>query len=240
MDVGFWKEGSTFAVRFTPNKVGKWTYTVTCSDTANEDIHGKTGVVLCKENDGSSETEKHGFIKIDESNRFFTYDDGTPFFWLGDTNWQAPNYIQTNACNYPGCRCNNQFKHEVDNRKAKGFNVYQTYFDSATSDGGGQRGVLPSIWKKTFSEPNVEVFNEKIDYMFKYLHDQGMVVALGLGVHTSTMNNMPEKDFLRFVRYVIARYSCYSLVWIAGQEITDDRIAGKTPEKTTLEVYMEG
>ncbi len=238
--IGFWKEGSTFAVRFTPSKVGKWTYTVSCSDTENADIHGKTGVVLCKENDGSSETEKHGFIKIHESNRYFTYDDGTPFFWLGDTNWQAPNYVQTNACNYPGCRCNNQFKHEVDDRKAKGFNVYQTYFDSATSDGGGQRGILPSIWKKTFSEPNVEVFNEKIDYMFKYLHDQGMVIALGLGVHTSTVNNMPEKDFLRFVRYVIARYSCYSLTWIAGQEITDNKIANATPGKTALEVYMEG
>ncbi len=237
---GFWKEEDTWAVRFTPDKVGKWSFTITCSDTTNTGLHNVTGVVECTENDGSSNTEKHGFIKVSDSKRYFTYEDGTPFFWLGDTNWQAPNYIQTNNCNYPGCSCGNQFKHEVDDRLAKGFNVYQTYFDSATSDGGGQNGILPSIWKKKHTMPSTAVYNEKIDYMFKYLHDNGMIIALGFGVHSNTMQNISEENYLRFVRYVVARYSCYSVVWITGQEVTDDNPASATPGKKVYDIYIAG
>ena len=235
---GFWKESTRWAVRFNPNKTGKWTYTITSSDTSNEKLHNITGTVLCVENDGSSEFEKHGFVKISDNSRYFTYEDGTPFFWLGDTNWQAPNYIQTDACNYPGCKCGNQFKHEVDNRLAKGFNVYQTYFDSAQSDGGGQNGKLPLIWTKKFTTPNAEVFNEKIDYMFEYLYENGMVAAIGFGVHKSTTNNIKEEDFLRFVRYVVARYSCYSVAWISGQEITNTTESPLNPGKTAQDMSV--
>lgn len=234
---GFWKESTKWAVRFTPNKTGKWTYTVTATDASNEKLN-VSGTVLCTENDGSTEFEKHGFVKIKENSRYFVYDDGTPFFWLGDTNWQAPNYVQTDACNYPGCRCGNQFKHEVDNRLAKGFNVYQTYFDSSESDGGGQKGKLPSLWTKKFTLPSAEVFNDKIDYMFEYLYENGMVAALGFGVHTSTANNIKEEDLLRFVRYIVARYSCYSIAWISGQEITNNQESLSNPGRSALDMYM--
>ena len=65
-------------------------------------------------------------------------------------------------CNYPGCSCSNQFRHEVDDRLAKGFTVYQTYFDSAESDGGGQRGVSPepSMWKVRHTLVDPTVFTE--------------------------------------------------------------------------------
>ena len=126
----------------------------------------------------------------------------------------------------------------MDNRVAKGFTVYQTYFDSAVSDGGGQKELMPSIWAKKFTLPATEIFNKKIDYMFEYLYQNGMVAALGMGVHTNTANNISETDLLRFTRYVVARYSCYSIIWITGQEVTDNRDALATPGKTTLEVYL--
>ena len=233
---GFWKEDKTWAVRFSPPKTGKWSYVITCSDTSNKSLTA-TGEIIAKGNDGSTEIEKHGFISVKEGQRYYTYADGTPFFWLGDTNWQAPNYVQTTACNYPGCTCNNQFKHEVDNRVAKNFNVYQTYFDSSMHDGGGQRGKLKPIWSESYTEPNTEVFNNKIDYMFEYLHSQGMTIALGMGVHTITTTNMVEDDLLRFARYVVARYGAYSIVWITAQEMTDNT-PSKTPGKTCFEVWM--
>ena len=235
---GFWKEDSTFAVRFTPTKTGEWTYIITCTDAGNSDLNNVQGTVKATENTGNSVFDKHGFVQIAADNRHFEYADGTPFFWLGDTNWQAPNYVQTDKCNYPGCKCDNQFKHEVDNRVAKGFTVYQTYFDSAVSDGGGQKELMPSIWAKKFTLPAAEIFNKKIDYMFEYLYQNGMVAALGMGVHTNTANNMSETDLLRFTRYVVARYSCYSIIWITGQEVTDEREAQATPGKSTLDVYL--
>ncbi len=233
---GFWKEGKTYAVRFSPTKVGAWQYEITCSDASNTSLT-KTGTINAKASTKDNNTAKHGFIKTNGS--FFAYDDGTPFFWLGDTHWQAPNYEQTVVCNYPGCKCYNQFKHEVDNRIEKGFTVYQTYFDTSLSDGGGQNGKIASIWTELGVMPSSDIFNEKVDYMFSYLHQVDMVVALGFGVHRATVSKMPMDQLKTFARYIVARYSCYSLVWITAQEIT--RMSDKAYDKTqsVMEAWLE-
>lgn len=234
---GFWYDGNIWAVRFTPEKEGKWSYRILCADKENKGLHAK-GSFAVKGTESPLPIKKHGFITDRHNKRFFTYDDGTPFFWLGDTHWQAPNYETVTSCNFPGCACSNQFKHEVDNRAEKGFTVYQTYFDSSESDGGGQIGALPSIWEKKFFRPSAEQFKNKIDYMFEYLDSVGMCAAVGFGVHIITAQNMKEEDFFRFVRYLVARYGCYCVVWLTAQEITRLK-PSSTEGKTTMDVYMD-
>ena len=219
---GFWNGGSEWRVRFAPTKTGVWTYSVTCTDESDKGLHGVTGKLLAVENTGSTDIDRHGFVRISDNGRYFVHDDGTPFYWLGDTNWQAPNYVSVTQCNYPGCSCGNQFKHEVDDRLAKGFTVYQTYFDSAESDGGGQRATTqePGLWISKYSRIDVDTFKNKIDGMFDYLADNGMVIALGYGVHSSTTNSMSKSELDRLSRYLTARYASYPVIWITAQEIT--------------------
>ena len=229
---GFWMEGSTWAVRFSPTKVGEWSYTVTCADTANEGLF-KSGTIVASESTKDSDIAKHGFVTTQKDTHYYTHADGTPFFWLGDTNWQAFTNLSTTVCNYPGCTCGSQFKHIVDDRVEKGFTVYQTYF--VPEGGNGEK----SLWLDSGHKyPDTDVFNDKVDGMFEYLHGEGLVIALGLGCHTSTMSRMKLEDFLRFTRYVVARYACYSVVWISGQEITDNS-ASATAGYSAFECYME-
>ena len=233
---GFWKEKDTFAVRFSPTKTGVWNYTITCSDTGNASLT-KTGSLNAKENTSDNLLQKHGFVKTGDN--VFVYDDGTPFFWLGDTHWQSLNYEQNNKCNYPGCNCYNQFKHEVDNRIEKGFTVYQTYFDTSESDGGGQVGKVESIWEDKFKLPSSTVFNEKVDKMFEYIHESDMAIALGFGVHRATVRKMSVEDLKLFVRYCVARYACYSILWITGQEITRQKEEAYDPTMSVMDVWIE-
>ncbi len=221
---GFWNGGDEWRVRFAPTKTGRWDYVVRCSDPENKGLGGAAGSLVAVENEGRTELDRHGFVRISDNGRYFVYDDGTPFFWLGDTNWQAPNYVSLTRCNYPGCSCANQFRHEADDRLKKGFTVYQTYFDSAESDGGGQRGVSPepSMWKVRHTEIDPAVFSEKYDKMFDYLAQNGMVIALGFGVHSSTVNAMSAEALDRVSRYLTARYAAYPVIWITAQEITGD------------------
>lgn len=229
---GFWKEGRTWAVRFSPTKTGEWSYKITCSDKENTGLT-KSGVITAAESTGETELSKHGFVSVNRGQRYYSYADGTPFFWLGDTNWQAFTNLSTTVCNYPGCTCGSQFKHIVDNRVEKGFTVYQTYF--VPEGGNGEK----SLWLDNgHKQPDTEVFNGKVDEMFQYLHEKGLVVALGLGCHTSTMSRMNLEDFLRFTRYVVARYACYSVLWISGQEITDNT-ASATPGYSAFDCYLE-
>ena len=233
---GFWKEEDTFAVRFSPTKTGTWNYKITCSDASNTSLT-KEGTLNAKENTSENGLQKHGFVKTGDG--IFTYDDGTPFFWLGDTNWQSLNYVQNDNCNYPGCKCYNQFKHEVDNRVEKGFTVYQTYFDTAVNDGGGQAGLIDSIWEKKNKLPSSEVFNNKIDKMFEYLHEADMAVALGFGAHRGTVRAMSLADMKLFVRYCVARYACYSILWMTAQEITNQETEAYDPTMTVMEAWIE-
>ena len=229
---GFWKEGRTWAVRFSPTKTGEWSYKITCSDKENEGLT-KSGKIIASESTGDTDLAKHGFVSVKKDQRYYSYADGTPFFWLGDTNWQAFTNLSTEVCNYPGCTCGSQFKHIVDNRVEKGFTVYQTYF--VPESGNGEK---PLWLDGQHKQPDTELFNDKIDGMFEYLHDKGLVIALGLGCHTSTVSRMKQEDFLRFTRYVVARYACYSVVWISGQEITDNSPSA-TPGYSAFDCYLE-
>jgi len=206
---GFWNGGNEWRVRFSPTNVGEWHYTIT-SDSDDSGL-SVSGSITAGANTGTTALDRHGFVKISDNKRYFTYNDGTPFYWLGDTHWQAPNYVSITQCNYPECSCGNQFKHEVDNRLAKGFTVYQTYFDSGESDGGGQRATTsePGLWLNRHTKINPATFTEKIDVMFDYLAENGIVIALGYGVHNNTTDNMTEKALLDITRYLTARYAAY-------------------------------
>lgn len=119
---GFWNGDNEWRVRFAPTKTGIWNYVVT-SDQKDAGLNA-AGTIQAVENTGDTGIDRHGFVQLSENNRYFTYADGTPFYWLGDTNWQAPNYVSITQCNYPGCDCGNQFKHEVDDRLKKGSTSY--------------------------------------------------------------------------------------------------------------------
>ena len=220
---GFWNGENEWRVRFSPTKTGVWKYSVSCSDPSNDGLH-QEGSLLAVPNTGETALDQHGFVRISDNGRYFTYDDGTPFYWLGDTNWQAPNYVSVTQCNYPGCACENQFQHEVDDRLDKGFTVYQTYFDSGENDGGGQLETTeePSLWLEKYDLINPDTFTNKIDLMFDYLADKGMVIALGCGVHFHTTNGMGQTGVERSSRYLTARYASYPIVWITAQEITGE------------------
>ncbi|MBR2861409.1 MAG: DUF4038 domain-containing protein [Clostridia bacterium] len=219
---GFWNGDNEWKVRFSAEKAGKWTYKITCTDKDNTSLTdaGEINAAPCL--NPKTELEKHGYVRLEEGKRHFVYGDGSPFFYLGDTHWQMPDYERLNECNYPGCNCGNQFLHLLKDRVAKGFNVYQTYFDSATNDGGGNKTVH-EWWSEKYTRINPQAFNETMDIMMEYLADYGMTVAMGFGVHTASIRayeSNPE-PILKFARYCVARYACYPTIWITAQEITD-------------------
>lgn len=211
---GFWDGGNTWKVRFAPTKIGLWSYTITCSDTTNTGLYNITGTIECNAYSGDLDIYKHGFIKPSSNERYFVYDDGTPFFWLSDTHWQMPDYESITTCNLDNC--GNQFAHVVNDRVAKGFTVYQTYPDSAENDGGGNVRQF-SWWSEKYSHLDPAAFRDKFDEMMNYMADHGLVISLGMGVHTlSTQMGATSLD--QFTKYMVARYASYPVVWFTGQE----------------------
>jgi hypothetical protein len=63
---------------------------------------------------GASVDLKHGKLKISENRRFLIHEDGTPFFYLGDTGWELLHRLNKE-----------ETEQYLENRRAKGFTVIQ-------------------------------------------------------------------------------------------------------------------
>ena len=209
---GFWKGENVWTVRFSPNKLGRWNY---ITDSNDKSLNTAGSFIACKNNE-VTELDKRGFVRISDKGRYFEYADGTPFYWMGDTNWQAPDIHRLDECNYPGCNCGSMFRHLVSQRKDLGFNVFQTYPSAADNDGGG--GKIYFWWKDKYSLIDPDAFNNNFDVKMNYLLENGFTVALGIGVHSATPV-MGADALCAYTKYMVARYAAYPVVWITGQEI---------------------
>ncbi|HUT20113.1 MAG TPA: DUF5060 domain-containing protein, partial [Anaerolineae bacterium] len=85
----FWAGDQTWCVRYASPKVGLHRYVTICSDQDNADLHGVEGVLQVTACTGGTQLEQHGRLRCAAGRRYLEHEDGTPFFWLGDTWWMA-------------------------------------------------------------------------------------------------------------------------------------------------------
>ena len=111
---GFWDGGNEWKIRFVCPSAGTWYYKTVCTDTENTSLDGRTGKVICSEYSGEHDIYKHGFVTTNAAKKYFTYDDGTPFFYLGDTHWSL------------GDETVDMVKTICEKRVSQGFTVYQS------------------------------------------------------------------------------------------------------------------
>lgn len=202
---GFWDGGKTWKVRFAPTCNGVWKFKSFCTDKSNTGLNGKKGKVGVKPYQGDKEIYKRGFIKTEPGVRYLMYNDGTPFFYLGDTHWSM--------CKEP---YEYMFAYLVDKRVAQGFTAYQSEPIEAKyklSDG--------------LSENDIAGFQD-MDKRFKYIADAGLVHSNAQLFFTNELqDNMfsskySDDDLIRLARYWVARYAAYPVMWTTAQEADDD------------------
>src|SRR5262249_48530326 len=138
------------------------------------------------EADAAPRSVKDLRLKVSSNGRYFVNQDGTPFFYLGDTCWllfQRPN------------------REEVDeylkNRGAKGFTVIQAYvirgLGERHPDGNSSLlGEFPFI-DRDATRPN-EGFFKNVDYVVNRANELGLVMGL-VTAKSWHVNKTPEQVF---------------------------------------------
>ena len=63
---------------------------------------------------GPSVDLSHGKLKVSDNNRYLVFEDGTPFFYLGDTGWELFHRLNKE-----------ETEKYLENRRGKGFTVIQ-------------------------------------------------------------------------------------------------------------------
>lgn len=207
---GFWDGSTVWKVRFAPDQPGVWTWETRCSDTLNTGLHGQRGSFLCTARSGSGRFAEHGPIRVHRSGRYLEHQDGTPFFYLGDTAWNGP--LKSTEADW-------QFYLRA--RAAQGFSAVQwvtTQFRAAP-DGD-------ILGRRAYSGTNQIAVNpeffQRLDEKVAAMGQAGLLsVPVMLWAHGGGTNRpidpgaiLSEADAAKLARYMVARWQAEPVLWI--------------------------
>ena len=109
----------------------------------------------------------HGRVIVTSDHRYLQYEDGTPFFWLGDTGWELFHRLD-----------DSEIVQYLDNRATKGFTVIQAVI-LAEFDGlrkADRYGQVP-LYDLNPERPNERYF-ERVDRAVKESKSRGLIMGL--------------------------------------------------------------
>ena len=204
--VGFWDGGNDWKIRFTPTSPGKWRMATEFEGNADEGLRGQRAEILVSIPEAKVGVGAHGgFLKPSSNNRYLTYTDGRPFFWLGDTWWE-----------FPGENISlDLFKKMVDKRVSQGFTTYQ-YHGLRFSGSAG----IDAFKAISVDEPNAVAYWQALDPFIDYSAEKGLVGVVGFGIHKNN-DKISLQQLKRLWSYYLARYGAYPLSMLMTQEYND-------------------
>lgn len=211
---GFWDGGKVWKIRFAPPVSGTWKYE---TFSADKGLSGKKGIIKVAEWTEQEKNEnplRRGLITVNKSKertgRYFTYSDGTPCLWIGDTWWDWTNSrIRLES-----------FKKLADTRAEQGFNIGQLFF------AGNGWGKESSLLDASFENPKLEQIR-KVEEMIKYANSKGITVWIHAWWSREGINkSIGEENILRWWKYVINRLHAYNVIWVIAGEYNMNNYGG--------------
>lgn len=218
----FWDGGNTWKTRFVCPSAGEWLFKTECTDKENTSLDGRTGKVICTKYDGDCEIYRHGFVTTTYGKKYMTYDDGTPFFYLGDTHWSL------------GDETVDMVKTICEKRVQQGFTVFQSEPIGATFD--FSNGITETdmaglaVYDAKFKAiADAGLVHANAEFFFPYYMD---VLIKNMGGYSDEaiseesgvkQISQKAKNYLEKIsRYWVARYGAYPVMWTLGQEVDRD------------------
>ena len=205
---GFWDGGNKWKVRMSPIEIGRWSYVTISNDPQ---LNGKIGSF------DVSESSNKGFIKVNPNYPYsFMYDDGTPFLFLGDTQWGFNQYTVMPF--------NGTFQNYIDTRKAQGFTVIQTTLSPEYNTVGSEGGT--GFTDITFNVLNPSYF-QWLDKRIEYCVSKDITVLFWLCWSSVWNMGLNETKYNNYAKYIMARYSAYNImVGVLGEYEEVSNVSG--------------
>ena len=210
----FWDGDDRYAVRFAATEPGTYTYTTRATDPGDAGVHGQTGSLTVRPYEGTNPLYEHGRLRIADDHRHFCHDDGTPFLWLADTQWQ----MFTSRLDWP-----DGFATLEDDRVAKGFSVVHVVagplsgFEVDESWHPHQANEAGWPWERGWARIN-PAFYQHVDRKIAGLVDRGLLPCI-VGMWGYYLNLMGIDRVRRHWRYLVARYGALPVVWCLAGEV---------------------
>lgn len=157
----------------------------------------------------------NGRLKVAENHRYLQFENGKPFFWLGDTGWLLPERLDRAEAQYYLQRCSDA-----------GFNIVQVQvMDGVPSYNIYGQQSLPAGWDLTKADPEgTYSYWDHLDYIVKTAEQNGIYIGMvpiwGSQVKSGNINAAQAKAYGTFLAN---RYKkTPNIVWIMGGDIQGD------------------
>ena len=221
----FWAGDDTWKVRYASPLTGRHRYRTVCSDSSNGGLHGVEGKIEIKPYTGENKLYRHGPVRIADDQRHFAHEDGTPFFWLGDTWWKC----LAKRLDWDG------FRELTADRKTKGFTVVQIVCGPYPDEDPFEEMWENEGGKPYLDRPFTQVNPAYLDYAdrrLEHLVDEGIVPAIvgsWARADCDSMKAVGVEGLERHWRYLVARYGAFPVVWIVAGEVSEELRYGRGP-----------
>lgn len=158
---------------------------------------------------------KNGRLKISDNHRYFEFENGKPFFWLGDTGWLLPERLDRAEAQYYLQKC----------RRA-GYNMVQVQvLDDVPSVNIYGQLSNPAGWDMSKADPDgVYSYWDHLDYIIDLAAQNGIYIGMvpiwGSQVKDGKINAGQAKVYGAFLAH---RYKDRkNIIWIMGGDIQGD------------------
>lgn len=153
-----------------------------------------------------------GTIRVSANGRYFVDQDGKPFFWLGDTQWELFRCVS--AADAAAI---------LERRKQQGFTVFQIMI-TGVGDGAKPNLAGQPPWIGDDPAAPNEAYFQNVDAVVEQARQQGMILALGVFHQTQTARITPA-NARAYAKWVAQRYRAVpNIVWSMYPKATPEYI----------------
>ncbi len=156
----------------------------------------------------------NGKLKVSDNKRFLVHENGTPFFWLGNTSWLLPERLNREEVSY-----------YLDKERQQGYNVEQIQVINSipTFNIYGFQANDESFDCSKFSKPGVYGYWEHLDYIVDVAARNGIYIAMDC-VWGSQIQRMDDKKAATYGKFLAERYKDKpNIIWMIGGDVLGDR-----------------
>lgn len=209
----FWAGEKYWSVRYSSHVLGKHDFRSECSISKDTGLHKIEGSVLVSEYTGKNKLLKHGKLRISKDNRHIEHEDGTPFFWLGDTWW----YGFTKNFKWPEI-----FRTLSEDRVRKGFSIIHIiaglYPDFGKKFIEFESSETGFVWDNNFTSINPYFFDAADIKIFSLINSE--LTPCIFGAWGYYLPWLGVEKMKKHWRYIISRWGALPVVWSVAGEAT--------------------
>ena len=157
---------------------------------------------------------QHGPLKVSDNQRYLVHQDGTPFFWMGNTAWLLPERLNRDEVEF-----------YLNREREEGYNVEQIQVLNAipTFNVFGQPANDETFNFAPYTKAGTYGYWDHLDYIVDMAAANGIYIAMDC-IWGSQISKMDEKKAANYGKFLGERYKNKpNIIWMIGGDIMGDK-----------------